>query len=393
MPAFHFVLFVLSFLLSVAGGIENYALIFYVRDLFGVDRTAVGFISGAMSLAYLAGILLFLRWKTWHPRHVLWLSAWSMAACVAVYLVIPTWTVTFVFHALFGLAMALFWPRIMGWLSWGVEGKTLGRTMGWFNASWSAGSIVAPWLGGLAVELDSRLPFEISAALLVVLGLLIPLASRLFPQMKALAPTISHETGGESPAAATTPPALSSLRYSARMAVGASYFFSGCLMFIFPAWAKDTLGFSESLTGGLLLARMAFASLGFLAWGRWTFWHHRVWPMAVGLLASTGLILLFPLGHEPWQFLVLFATAGLLFSFLYSYALFHGVSGSRNRERSMTLHEAMLNIGLFLGTVLGGWVSQQWSMTAAFVLCAVVMVGILALALVVARGRGARLRL
>jgi MFS family permease len=124
-PGFHLILFAASFLLSLASGMENYALIFYVRELFGVDKNAVGWIAGAFDLAYLGGILAFLRWKAPHPRRVLWLSAWAMAASIAVYLAFPLWSVTFVFHALFGLAMALFWPRIMGWLSWGVEGKSL----------------------------------------------------------------------------------------------------------------------------------------------------------------------------------------------------------------------------------------------------------------------------
>ncbi len=375
-------LFAASFLLSVASGMESYALIFYVRDLFGVDRTAVGLISGALNLTYLAGILLFLRWQAPHPRHVLALAAWVMAACIVVFLVFPSWTVTFVFHAAFGLAMALFWPRVMGWLSWGVEGKTLGRTMGLFNASWSAGAIVAPWLGGLAVEVTPQLPFLVAVALLVVLALLMPLGSRLFPAMKAPAP----EAPPPSPDQAGQPTLKPSpLRHRARLGVTAAYFLSGCLMFIFPAWAKDTLGFSESLTGALLLTRMAFANLGFLAWGKWTFWHHRSWPLAVGLLGFAALSLVFPLGSEAWQFAVLFGFAGLLFSFLYSYALFHGVSGSVNRERSMTLHEAVLNIGLFLGTVLGGWVSQQWSMTAAFGVCAAVMLLVFFLQLVLVR--------
>jgi predicted MFS family arabinose efflux permease len=40
----------------------------------------------------------------------------------------------------------------------------------------------------------------------------------------------------------------------------------------------------------------------------------------------------------------------------------------------MTVHEAVLNVGLFLGTALGGWVSQSWSMLAAFALAGGAMV-------------------
>src|SRR6185369_11436315 len=93
---FHSILFAASFCMSLASGMVNYALIFYVRDLFGADKTAIGLISAALEAAYFAGILIFLNWKKPHPRFVLALAAFAMAGCVAVYLLIPNWTVTFV---------------------------------------------------------------------------------------------------------------------------------------------------------------------------------------------------------------------------------------------------------------------------------------------------------
>lgn len=384
---FHLVLFVASFFMSLASGMVNYALIFYVRDLFGVDKTAVGLISSALTFSYFIGILVFLAWKKPHPRFVLWLSAWAMAACIAVYLLIPDWTVTFIFHALFGLAMALFWPRIMGWLSWGVEGKDLGRTMGRFNFSWAFGGILSPWLGGVLVELDPRFPFFTAFGLLTLTGLLFPLGARLFAGLKERqAPAELAEPSPDS----TAPSGPTPLRYPARLGVAGAYFLTGALLFIFPAYAKESLGFSESLTGSFLLLRMLVATLGFEVWGRWTFWHFRFWPLAVGMAALLVLVLLFPLGGAVWQFGLLFAGVGLVFSFLYSYALFHGVAGSLHRERSMTIHEAVLNVGLFLGTAVGGWVSEAWSMTTVFHLCAAVTVGLLAVQMVQARRNAAR---
>lgn len=371
--SFHTILFIASFFMSLASGMVNYALIFYVRDLFGVDKAAVGFISSGLTLAYFLGILAFLAWKKPHPRFVLWLAAWAMATCVAVYLLIPNWTVTFVFHAFFGLAMALFWPRIMGWLSWGVEGKDLGRTMGRFNFSWAFGGILAPWLGGLLVEMDPRLPFVTAIVLLTITGLLLPLGAKLFAAMKDRQAAPADEPGEDEGLPGPTP-----LRHPARLGVAGAYFLTGALLFIFPAFAKESLGFSESLTGSFLLVRMLAATLGFELWGRWTFWHFRFTPVAIGMVALLGFILLFPLGTAPWQFYLLFAGVGLVFSFLYSYALFHGVAGSVHRERSMTIHEAVLNIGLFLGTALGGWVSETWSMNAVFGLCAAVALALLA---------------
>jgi MFS family permease len=372
---FHSILFAASFFMSLGSGMVNYALIFYVRDLFGADKTAVGLISSGLTLAYFVGILLFLSWKKPHPRFILWFATWAMALCIGVYLLIPDWTVTFVFHSLFGLAMALFWPRIMGWLSWGVEGKDLGRIMGRFNFSWAFGGILSPFLGGLLVEANPRLPFFVALGLLLLTGLLMPLGARLFPNLKQRQSPVEvlEDEGTSGP----TP-----LRHPARLGVANAYFLTGALLFIFPAFAKESLGFSESLIGSFLLVRMAAATLGFEIWGRWTFWHFRFAPLVAGMAALLGLVLVLPWGSQPWHFYLLFAGVGLVFSFLYSYALFHGVAGSVHRERSMTIHEAVLNVGLFTGTALGGWVSQTWSMATTFGLCAAVGLVLLVVQLV-----------
>ena len=250
--------------------------------------------------------------------------------------------------------------------------------MGRFNFSWASGGILAPYLGGLLVEADLRLPFLVAMGLLTVTGLLMPLGAKLFSPMKdRQAPHSEQEGSAGLEASGPTP-----LRHQARLAGINAYFLTGALLFIFPIFAKETLGFSESLVGSFLLVRMAAATLGFELWGRWTFWHFRFSPLVLATLALIGLTLLFLGGSQLWQFYLLFAVVGLIFSFLYSYALFHGVAGSVHRERSMTIHEGALNIGLLSGTILGGWVSETWSMATVFVLCAAVSAGLLALQVV-----------
>jgi len=226
---------------------------------------------------------------------------------------------------------------------------------------------LAPWLGGLLVEGDPRWPFYAAMGLLTVTGLFFPLGAKLFPGLKDRQAPAGEDADPVPGLSGPTP-----LRHPARLGVATAYFLTGALLFIFPAYAKESLGFSESLTGSFLLVRLAVATLGFEIWGRWTFWHFRFGPVAGAMAALLVLIILLPLGSAVWQFYLLFAAVGLVFSFLYSYALFHGVAGSRHRERSMTIHEAVLNVGLFLGTALGGWISETWSMAATFGVCAVV---------------------
>ena len=53
-----------------------------------------------------------------------------------------------------------------------------------------------------------------------------------------------------------------------------------------------------------------------------------------------------------------------VFAFLYEMSIFHGASGTSRRERSMVIHEVLLNVGMVLGASFGGIIYERYSFSA-----------------------------
>ena len=103
---------------------------------------------------------------------------------VSIYLIFPYWRLTLICGSLYGLFMALFWPRISGWVSWGLEGKNLSKTMSQYNLSWSTGGIISPAISGFLTEKNIVSPFVCSIIILLSVGVLLAVFSRIYPEMK-----------------------------------------------------------------------------------------------------------------------------------------------------------------------------------------------------------------
>lgn len=357
-----------SFLFSLAIGSVNYAMIFYLKDLFHADKSIIGLTAALQTLVYIVSMLVLMRRKSLSYRTLILGAAVWAAACIAVYLLVPVLAVTMAFHGLFGLSMTLFWPRVAGWLSGATEGKNLGKVMGQYNLAWSSGGLIAPILGGTLVTVDLRLPFLLGGFLLLCVALLLAWGLRT-----AGPPAASPAAEGEPTAPGKTP-----LRFPARLGMVSISFLIGALVNIYPAYAKDTFHISEGLIGTFLMARMGFNALGFLVWSRLSFWHFQPWA-ALGVQALLlVLALVFPWAGHPVTVFFLFAAAGLLFSFQFSYSQFHSNAGHPDRIRATTLHEVVLNLGMISGTALGGWVSETVSMNAVFLMAAAVTAAVAA---------------
>ena len=355
------VLLICAFFFSIAIGSVNYAIIFYLKDLFHVDKGIIGVAASVQSLVYLATMLVFLKWRTPSARNVILAALFWAPICIATYLVVPFLGVTLAFHGLFGIATALFWPRVGGWVSRGKEGADLSRNMGRFNLSWSAGGIIAPLAGGILLTADVRLPFLVTTGLLILLFVLALLTL-------GHEPVVSREASGSDTLAAVKTP----LRLPARLGMVSLCFFVGTLMNIYPAYARDAFHVNEALIGTFLMARMAFNAAGFLVWSRLTFWHFQPWVVPTVQVLTLVLVLLFPFADQPLQVFGLYALVGVLFSFQYSYCQFHSNAGYVDRTRGNTIHEMVINAGYIFGTAVCGWVSEVVSMSGAFWLAAAV---------------------
>ena len=81
---------------------------------------------------------------------------------------------------------------------------------------------------------------------------------------------------------------------------------------------------------------------------------------------------------SPVIFAVYISLIGGIRAFSYTSSLFHGISGSTNRAGRIAVHEVLLNSGLIFGSVMGGLVYQNFSMTVVFYFCSsIAMLGAL----------------
>jgi predicted MFS family arabinose efflux permease len=70
---------------------------------------------------------------------------------------------------------------------------------------------------------------------------------------------------------------------------------------------------------------------------------------------------------------VLFSALGVSQGMAYMASIFHGVSGSRRRDRRMAIHETMLSCGIVSGPVLGGIAFERRGLAFVWWLCLAVM--------------------
>lgn len=361
-------------------------LVFFARDHHHASPVSIGWLGGIWALTYTIGCLgLRPHLRRLLPWQQVVLSAAAQFVIVAAMQVAPSLAWLFVLQALFGLALSLYWPSLMGWLSTGVEGGDLGRAVSGFNMSWCVGNIIGPYLCGWLLHLDVRAPLAVAAGLALLLAVLLGLSVKLLPGLHAGEP--APETGEEAAEDRSTP-----LRYPAWAGHFAVYFGMGIVFGIFPVGAREQLGFPETMIGFLLLMRSVTNTVQFWIMGRTTAWHFRMAPMLLGpLLCALAFIGLMGAHSVLWVTL-LFGVLGAAGGASYSQSIFHAASGSRDRAHRAAVHEALIGTGIFLGSVMGGFVYERWALAGVNAMGAGVLLGAMVVQVVLYRvfGSGAQ---
>lgn len=344
----------ISLLFSIALGMTSFSMIFYARDVFQASAALIGWLAALPHLCYFAGCFLlqpFLRLLL--PRHSLIAASASSTVLLVGILLSPSLVLVFVLYGLFGLSLSLFWPPLMGWLSFGKEDRTLNTALGRFNLSWSGGSFIAPFWAGYLLRRSITLPFKTAVSIMTVICLSVLAASLFVPgvrqdrQKEVVRKKLTSATDQSTP-----------LRFQAWIGLFASYVVLGITMSILPLFLREEIGFPETQIGLLLLIRALFSTLGFILLGQLSFWHFKGWLMILcqGVIAAVVAVMIVLRTFPGFSlFLALF---GLLFALSYNNSLFHGVTGSIQRSTRMAFHEGMLTAGVVFGSSIGGILYQ-----------------------------------
>jgi len=349
-----------SFLANIGIGILNFTLVFYTRDLFTATPGQIGWLSSLWALSYFIGCFITRGIsKRLGPKRALITASSGMALFAFLIFKSPSLMWIFIYYSLFGFTTSLFWPTLEGWLSEGYEGEALNKRVGRFNLSWSFALVLSPYIAGLLVEKNLKLPLPVVIGIYFLLALSFWVLSTIFLGKKE---TVA---GVESTSIRNTD-SSTPLRYIAWIGNFSTYMVNGIILFVFPLYARDVQGFSESGIGLLLLLRALFSTGVFIFISRTVWWHfNKVQMIGLQLLLVVFCFIL-PAVHSWIMMSVMLSFFGILFAFHYSNSLFHGVSGSINREGRMAIHEAVLTAGVITGAVSGGEIYQRWGMGVVF---------------------------
>jgi len=234
-----------AFVVSLAIGIINLGMIFLIKETYGAGPALVGWFTAFWAGAYFLGCVAFRPLsRKLDAATSSALMGMISAAVLAAQFAAPSLASAFAAYTFYGLACALVWPRLMGWLAAGLEGKVLSRASGSYSLSWSVGMTLSPYIAGILSERNLNLPVYAGIALFLAVGVFM-LAAR------KIAPPTGCPRGNPSSQPAS-PPAEDhscSLRYPAWIGLFAIYILYSVFNNIFPLYAKDELAMGESGIG------------------------------------------------------------------------------------------------------------------------------------------------
>ncbi len=331
----------------------NFGIIFFLRDRFDLSASMIGTFAAVMTFFYFMGCLFLKRLTSLlKPRHSVEIGALGMGTFGGLILFLPTVPLALISFALYGLLMSFYWPPLMGWLTRGLEGRELSRTVSYFNLSWSSGIILAPYIAGLLTEADISYSLITAAITMYLIVTIVVIATATAPSMRAVESSSRHVNGHKLKDDSTP------FRYVCWLGVLAGYFLFGVTMNIFPIYAREGLHYSESSIGLFLLVRGLVTTIIFIIMGRLTIWHfnRRIMYGIQLFLAATCLFGIYARGTVT--LFIFFILYGIAFAVTYTNSIFHGVAGAADRESRMAIHEAMLTLGTILGSIFGGTIYQ-----------------------------------
>ncbi len=335
--------------------VTTFSMIFYARDVFQASSSLIGWLAALPYLCYFSGCFLFRPlYRLLLPRHSLILATAASGVLLAGMLLAGSLPLLFVLYGLFGFSLSLFWPPLMGWLSFGKEERVLNTTLGGFNLSWSGGNIIAPAIAGFLLQMGIGVPFRAAAVIMAAVCLTVLTASFVVPGIRQDRQREPLRRGEEALEDRSTP-----LRYPAWIGLCASYVVLGITMSAFLLYLREEIGLSETRIGLLILFRALFSTLGFIILSRFSFWHYKSRLMVLGQGLIIAVVALMIALRTFFGFSLAMALFGLLFALSYNNSLFHGVSGSSRRSTRMAVHEGLLTAGMVAGSAIGGILYQS----------------------------------
>ena len=355
--------------------IFNFTLVYYLREC-GIDSVGIGLASSIYPTLYFLGCIFM-------PKFLPSLKGKARILAANIGMAFTGLVLTFIKNealimtdlVFYGLFQSLLWTNMETWITGGKEGGELTSRLTLFNFSWSFSVGLATSFSGFVSEYSTRLSIWSGCVFFLISALLVALSGRSYDSKKEKEEIVSEDHS-------------SPLRFPSWAGVLLVYTGYSLVLTVFPQYAMDTLGYSESVTGNILLFRGISVTIAFLIMQKVRVWQKGVGPILGSQAFFAILTFLMLFLRSVAAFAILFALYGFVFALSYDLSIFHGAEGAKDRHKRMVIHEVLLTLGTIIGSLVGGFVYQYFSfktLVLTISILSVVIVVIEALALSIKR--------
>ena len=355
--------------------IFNFTLVYYLREC-GIDSVGIGLASSIYPTLYFLGCIFM-------PKLLPSLNGKARILAANIGMALTGLVLTFIKNealimtdlVFYGLFQSLLWTNMETWITGGKEGGELTSRLTLFNFSWSFSVGLATSFSGFVSEYSTRLSIWSGCVFFLISALLVALSGRSYDSKKEKEEIVSEDHS-------------SPLRFPSWAGVLLVYTGYSLVLTVFPQYAMDTLGYSESVTGNILLFRGISVTIAFLIMQQARVWQKGVGPILGSQAFFAILTFLMLFLRSIAAFAILFALYGFVFALSYDLSIFHGAEGAKDRHKRMVIHEVLLTLGTIIGSLVGGFVYQYFSfktLVLTISILSVVIVVIEALALSIKR--------
>ena len=328
--------------------IFNFTLVYYLREC-GIDSVGIGLASSIYPTLYFLGCIFM-------PKLLPSLKGKARILAANIGMAFTGLVLTFIKNealimtdlVFYGLFQSLLWTNMETWITGGKDGDELTSRLTLFNFSWSFSVGLATSFSGFVSEYSTRLSIWSGCVFFLISALLVALSGRSYDSKKEKEEIVSEDHS-------------SPLRFPSWAGVLLVYTGYSLVLTVFPQYAMDTLGYSESVTGNILLFRGISVTIAFLIMQKARVWQKGVGPILGSQAFFAILTFLMLFLRSIAAFAILFALYGFVFALSYDLSIFHGAEGAKDRHKRMVIHEVLLTLGTIIGSLVGGFVYQYFS--------------------------------
>ncbi len=339
------VLFVLTFLESIAATLIQRGIYFFTHENLGFSQSQNLWIAFGFGVAYVGGALVSHGLsKRFGERRVLLGSVLALLALHSLLALVPAAAV--LVASVFGTAIVqgIKWPVVESYVSAGRAPKQLLPLLSRYNVTWATAGFVAIGITGLIV--GTHIPalfFWFPALLNFVAALLV---------LKLPARPFHFDNSHPERPAESELQSMRALLGSARWSMTGSYALLYVLAPLMPTLLAR-LALPVTLATPVASILDATRVITFGALGALAGWHGKRTPMWLALLGLPSGFLLILLGNSLPLVIVGEVVFGVAAGFTYTAALYYALVSANASVDAGGAHEGLIGIGIGLGPLSG----------------------------------------